>query len=378
MKKALSIILVIGIIFSCMAVTASAEGEVAELTTAQVNLAKIVKSDVNKDGSCDVNDVSEVLRAAIGINAAGDAYDIDSNGYTSTEDALALLKHLSGIEKLVSDEELLDIVNEKLNGVKTEMPGFSRYSTAKCTSMKVTQKFTAVGTMENILNMALAEMNYTDLEYDQYCQKMVEQLEKSKESISTDKSLTAAQKEKEIAELDEQIAAMKESGATYKNPEVESASIEPLDEAGHRNKFPRDRIAEYSSELAITDIKAITYSVNNGAITFTVAMNNTSYNNATYPTTSSGLANIPYGKAFNLPFLRGKTGSTLTKAEYKNGKIAVTVDKETQAITKAVYSYNYYSDVKAPTTNMAYNSQLSVNVDMSTKMSGNVVETFTF
>ena len=165
MKKALSIILVIGIIFSCMAVTASAEGEVAELTTAQVNLAKIVKSDVNKDGSCDVNDVSEVLRAAIGINAAGDAYDIDSNGYTSTEDALALLKHLSGIEMLVSDEELLDIVNEKLNGVKTEMPGFSRYSTAKCTSMKVTQKFTAVGTMENILNMALAEMNYTDLEY---------------------------------------------------------------------------------------------------------------------------------------------------------------------------------------------------------------------
>lgn len=361
-----------------MAVTAGAEGEVEELTPAQVNLAKIIKSDVNKDGSCNASDVSEVLRAAIGINAEGDAYDIDSDGYTSTEDALVLLRHLSGIDPLVDDAELLDIVNEKLNGVKTEKPGFTGVSTAQCTSMKVTQKFNAVGTMSSFLNAALAEMNFTDLEYDQYCQKMVEQLEKSKKSIETDKSLTAAQKEKEIADIDEQIAAMNESAATYKDAEVANKTVAQLNATGHKNYFPRSGETEVSSDLAVEDIKKITYSVNNGKIVFNITMNNTSYNNSTYPTTSAGLKNIPYGKAFNLPFLRGETGSTLTKAEYKNGRIAVTVDTETQAITKAVYSYNYYSDVKAPTKPMVYNESITVNVDMSTKMSANINETFTF
>jgi hypothetical protein len=258
------------------------------------------------------------------------------------------------------------------------MPGFTGVSTAQCTSMKVTQKFNAVGSMSSILNLALAEMNYTDLEYDQYCEKMVAQLEASKKSIESDNSLTAAEKQKEIAELDKQAAAMTKSGNTYRNPEEAKATVNPLDEIGHKNKFPIAGQADYSSKLTKDDIKAITYSVKNGAVTFTVAMNNTTYNNSNYPTTSAGLANTPYGKAFNLPFLRGETGSSLTKAEYKNGKIAVTVDTDTQAITKAVYSYNYYSDVKAPTKTMAYNSQISVNVDMSTKMSANINETFTF
>ncbi len=352
-----------------MAVTAGAEGEVAKLTPAQVNLAKIIKSDVNKDGNCNASDVSEVLRAAIGINAEGDAYDIDSDGYTSTEDALVLLRHLSGIDPLVDDAELLDIVNEKLNGVKTEKPGFTGVSTAQCTSMKVTQKFTAVGSMAGILNAALAEMNYTDLEYDQYVKKMVAQLEASKTS-----NMSAA----EIADIDEQIAAMNESAATYKDAEVANKTVAQLNATGHKNYFPRSGETEVSSDLAVEDIKKITYSVNNGKIVFNITMNNDSYNNSTYPTTSAGLKNIPYGKAFNLPFLRGETGSTLTKAEYKNGRIAVTVDKETQNITKAVYSYNYYSDIKAPTKNMAYNESITVNVDMSTKMSANINETFIF
>ncbi len=358
-----------------MAVTASAEDEVS-LTPEQVTLAKIVKADTDGNGTCDTNDVKKVLRTAIGIEADSEATDITSNGYTSTEDALVLLKHLSGVEPLVSQAELLDVVNAKLNAVKTEKPGFEGVSTAQCTSMKVTQKFNAVGTsamdqiLVGMLNTELAKMSYTDLEYDKYVAKMVEQLESSKNADG----VTEADK----AEIDKEIAAMEKSAATYKDAEIAEKTVAALNANGHRNYFPRSGESTVSSALTIDDIKNVTYSITNGEIIFNVMMKNNTYTNSTYPKTSAGLADIPYGKAFNIPFLRGETGSTLTTAEYKNGRISVILDKDTTEITNATYTYSYFSDVKAATKKMDYTETLYVSVDMATKMYVSVNETFNF
>lgn len=361
-----------------MAITAGAEGEVTQLSAAQVNLAKLIKSDVNKDGSCNTNDVSEVLRAAIGINAESDAYDIDSNGYTSTEDALVLLRHASGVAPLVTNAELLDIANEKLNGVKAENPGFYGVSTAKCTSMKITQKLAVATTgsasgadkiLVSLLEPEIAKMNYTDLEYDKYLEKMIEQLESSKKS-ETDAS--------KIAEIDKEIESMRKSATTYKEEEVVTARVTKGNSALHEYYFPVSQ-KEFSSNLAISDIDRVTYSINsNGEVIFNIFMKTYSYNNSTYPEESDDLGNTPYGKAFNIPFLRGKSGTSLTKAEYKNGKIVITLNQDTQAIEKAVYSYSYFSDTKAAQREEYYSSTIYVTADMSTKMYVDVNETFTF
>ena len=358
-----------------MAITAGAEGE-ATLTPEQVTLAKLVKADTDNNGTCNIVDVQKILRTAIGIEEDSEATDLDSNGYTSTEDALVLLKHLSGIAPLVSQGELLDIVNSKLNAVKTEKPGFTGVSTAQCTSMKVTQKFNAVGSslLDSVLvaalNSELSKMSYTDLEYDKYVDKMVEQLESSKNADG----MTAEDK----AEIDKEIEAMRKSAATYKDAEIAEKTIEPLNANGHRNYFPRSGESVVSSALTLSDIDKITYSINNGEIVLNLLMKNNTYNNSTYPKTSAGLADIPYGKAFNVPFLRGETGSTLTSAEYKNGKISVTLDKDTAEMTKAVYTYSYFSDIKAATKKMDYTETLYVTVDMATKMYVSINETFTF
>ncbi len=296
-----------------MAITAGAEGEVS-LTPEQVTLAKLVKADTDNNGTCNTADVQKILRAAVGIEADGEATDLDSNGYTSTEDALVLLKHLSGVAPIVSDAELLDIVNAKLNAVKTEKPGFTGVSTAQCTSMKVTQKFDAVGSglldklLIAALNTELTKMSYTDLEYDKYVTKMVEQLDSSKDAIRKDTTLTQAQKDKEIAEIDEEIVAMRKSAATYKDADIANKTVDALNANGHRNYFPRSGESTVSSALKLSDIDRVTYSISNGEITLNVLMKKNTYNNSTYPKTSAGLADIPYGKAFNIPFLRGETG----------------------------------------------------------------------
>lgn len=357
-----------------MAVTAGAEGEVS-LTPEQVALTKLVKADTDGNGTCNTADVQKILRTAIGIEADSEVTDIDSSGYTSTQDALVLLKHLSGVEPLVTDAELLDIVNAKLNAVKTEKPGFTGVSTARCTSMKVTQKFTS----DNFLiNAILADMNYTDLEYDKYIDKMVAQLESSKSSIQSDNKLTQAQKDAEIADINQQIASMEKSKQAYKEEETITKTVSRGNATGHTRYFPLGDNETVSSKLTKSDINKITYSISNGEITLNIVMNSTSYNNSTYPKTQKDLMTIPYGKAFNVPYLRSnESGSSITTAKYENGKITVSLDKDTQAIKKAVYSYSYFSDIKAPQKSMSQDG-VSVTVDMSTKMSVNINETFTF
>ncbi len=47
-------------------------------------------------------------------------------------------------------------------------------------------------------------------------------------------------------------------------------------------------------------------------------------------------------------------------------------------MTKAVYTYSYFSDVKAATKKMDYSESLYVTVDMATKMNVTINETFSF
>ncbi len=353
---------------SVLCVNVSAE-EAVELTSVEKSVVKLRNADANGDGTYSTDDVRILLRAAAGTIEDNAAYDVDSNGYTSVEDALAVLRETAGVKPLLSDAEALELVNTKLNGVKVEKPGFDCISTAQCTSMKVTQKITAEGSMAGLLNAMLKDMNYTDLEYDQYVDKMVAQLESSKNNDE----LTAADK----AEIDRQIAAMKKSGETYDDVERVEKTVISGNINGHKNYFPRAGEAEVASALTVADIDDITYMIVNDEIIFDITMENTAYTNASYPKTSDGLANLPYGKVFNLPFLRGESGSTLLKAEYNNGKVQVILDKDTAAIEKAAYSYNYFSNVKAPVQSNTQEG-ITLKVEMATKMYATISETFTF
>ena len=376
MKKILSAILVIVMIMSAFCINVSAE-EAVELSPVEKSEIKLRNADADRDGTYSISDVQLLLKAAAGTGEDKAEYDINSDGYTSVEDALAVLREATGVKPLLTDAEALELANAKLNGVKVEKPGFDCVSTAQCTSMKITQKITAEGTMAGLITGLLKDMNYTDLEYDKYVDKMVAQLESSKDSIRKDKNLTEAQKQAELAEVDRQIAAMEKSGDTYKDVDRAEKTVVAGNINGHKNYFPVAGQVEVSSSLTLADIEKITYTVIDNEITFDIVMKDYSYTNSTYPKTSAGLADLPYGKVFNLPYLRGESGSTLIKADYKNGNVKVILDKDTAEITTAAYSYDYFSNIKAPVQS---NSQdgLTLKVEMSTKMNATVNETFTF
>lgn len=358
MKKALSILLVIGILMSFMVIGVSAEEEVT-LAPAQISLAKMKKADVNKDGSYSTSDVQALLQAVIGAveNSDSAEYDINSDGCVSFEDAREVLRHVSGAEPIVSDEELVEIVNFKLNAVKTDKPTFHGVSTVQCKSMKVTQKVTASNA---IVGALLGDMNFTDLEYDKYIEKMIAMMEDSKELTEEDLK---------------EIEAMRNSAETYRDPVVGERTVDAAESPyGHLLYFPRER-KNVACELTVNDIKSVTYSVRNGVITINIVMPTAPYTASTYP---SDLTKTPYGKAFNVANLKGSSDSTLTKGEYKNGKLTLALDKETEMIQLADYSYEYYSEVKAPTQSQTDPKIGTVTIDMVTKTSASVKETFTF
>lgn len=363
-------VLVAVMLMSVLCVSASAE-EATELTSVQKSELLLRKADVNGDNTYSTDDAIMLLKAAAGTVPDAEGYDVNSDGVTSVEDAIAVLKQATGVKNLLTDAQAVELVNAKLNNVKIEKPGFDCVSTAQCTSMKVTQKLTAEGDAFTaaIFNAALKGMNYTDLEYDKYVDKMVEQLESSKNT----EGITAA----EIASINKQIESMKKSGETYNDVETAEKTVAAGNISGHKNYFPIAGNETTACALAVSDIESISYTLNNGEITFNVVMKATSYNNSDYPKNSAGLAGLPYGKVFNLPFLRGETGSTLTKAEYKNGKVTIVIDKNSAEIKKASYSYDYFSDVKAPTQTMT-ESGVTIKAEMSTKMSARITENFEF
>ncbi len=338
-------------VFSISAGAATAD----TLTDEQKVEMKIKRADANDDGVYDTSDAKLLLKAAAGIYKSKDKYDVDLDGETSIADALAVLKQASGIKPIVSKAELLKLFNKKLNDVKNDTPGFTKTSTATCQSMKITQKITA----SNFLVQAvLKDMEYTDLEYDQYVNKMVAMMETA--------DLTEEEKEN--------IAAMKKSAEDYRKPQTQTFTAEKGDYYDHYKLFPRE-FKNTASEVTYSDIATLTYSVKDGKIVYTLTMPVKSYTESSFPSDPSTSS---YGKIFNLVNVRETEGSKITNLEFKNGKVVMTTNATTGVIEKVVYTYDYYSDIKAPTQTQNDSSLGSVTINVSTKTRANIKETVVF
>ena len=354
MKKLLSMLLVAVMLLSAFNISAGA-ATADTLTDAQKVELKIKRADVNSDGVYDTTDAKMLLKAAAGIYTSNDKYDINLDGVTSISDALASLKQASGIKPIVSKAELLKMFNQKLNNVKNDTPGFKKTSTATCQSMKITQKIDA----SNFLVQAvLKDMEYTDLEYDQYVAKMVAMME----------SAELSEEEKE------NIEAMKKSAQDYRKPQTQTFTAEKGDYYDHYKLFPRE-FKNTASEVTYSDIATLTYSVADGKIVYTLTMPVKSYTESSFP---SDPATSSYGKLFNLVNARETEGSKITKLEFKNGKVVMTTNANTGTVEKVVYSYDYYSDIKAPTQTQNDSSLGTVTINVSTKTKANIKETVVF
>ena len=340
---------------SVFCINVSAE-EAVELTPVEKSALKLRNADADGDGTYSIADVQLLLKAAAGTGEDKAEYDINSDGYTSVEDALAVLREVTGVKPLLTDAEALELFNAKLNAVKTDKPAFHGVSRMQYKSVKITQKMTATNAL---VGAFLGDMNYTDLEYDKYVEKMIA-------TMQNNSNLT----EKDKAEME----AMRESARTYRDPVVGERTVQANSSYDHLLYFPRER-KSLSSELTLSDIKSITYYMADGIVTFTVVMSKASYTASTYP---SDLYKTPYGKVFNLVDLNASEDSTLAKGEYLNGKVELKLDNDTCTIKSAAYSYDYYSEVKAPTQSMTDAKLGTITIDMTTKSSAGVQETFTF
>jgi hypothetical protein len=117
LKKTLSVLLVLAMLFSVLGVSASA-ATTDTLTAEQKVETKIKRADVNADGVYDTTDAKMLLKAAAGIYKSSSKYDVDLDGATSISDALLVLKQASGIAPVVSKAELVKLVNTGTNGLE--------------------------------------------------------------------------------------------------------------------------------------------------------------------------------------------------------------------------------------------------------------------
>lgn len=354
MKKLLSLALATIMLFSVAIVSVSAE-ESAELTEVELIELKLRQADANKDGTYSTEDAAEVLRAAAGVVPDGEDFDFTGDGSTTVDDAIKMLRILSGMDTVITEEETLTLFNSKLNGCKADKPGFSKVATAQCRSMKISQDVEASNSFVGAL---LGDMKFTDLEYDKYVEKMISMMD-------TD---DLSEEEKE------QIEEMRESAETYKDPQYQYATVEANDYYDHYKYFPRE-YNNVSSTLTIDDISSIKYTMLNGNICFYLTMPKTSYGTNAYPSDDS---TIPYGKVFNLVDFGTSDGSVVNNITFNNGKITMYVDSVTGAVKEVNYSYDYSSDITAPPQTQSDATLGSITVTVRTKTSASIKEDFVF
>lgn len=346
-------ILVACMLMSVLCVSAGAE-EATELTAAEKNEILLRNADTNGDGSYSTDDVKLLLKAAAGTGEGKESFDINSDGVTSLEDAIMLLKHTSNIEPLLSNEEAVELFNAKVNGVKNRdkgLPGFKKTVTATCNSMKITQEVEASG----LAAILAGQMSCTDLEYDKYVDKMV--------GLMSSSDMTAEEKEN--------IEAMKQSAVEYKKPQTETVTAVAGDYVDHFLEFPRDAM-NTASELSTADITSISYTMSNGNIVFTVKLPS-----ETYTSLAAYEAN-PYAKVMNVVEFDEDDGSKLNRVELKNGKVEIKFDVQTGAMKSANYSYNYYSDISAPKQSQSDSNFGTVTVKLKTKTTATITESIVF
>ena len=326
MKKIISALLVTAMMLSMACVSVSAV-DIETLTTGEKALLIMQRADVNGDAKYSTDDVSIILKAAAGIIEIENEeyYDLDLDGYVSVKDAQLMLEVVTGVGKLVTDEEALESFNEILNGVKTKKPGFQKTSTLICPTIKITASgYPAL----------MSGANATNMEYRDYIDK-----------LANLKVLgTAVFSPEDAAEL-------KKSAEDVYKPQVDSKTVAASSNS-HYTYFPVNNLG-WSSKLTISDIKSITYTVSGGYIVYTVKMGDYTYGKGQYPTGSAGFKerqNLPYGKIFNIPAL-DEDQSTDTESvvansvQLKNGTIVLKADLATGSVVSVDYSYSYVTDV---------------------------------
>lgn len=349
LKKTLSVLLVIAMLFSVLGVSVSA-ATTETLTAEQKTEMKIKRADVNADGVYDTTDAKMLLKAAAGIYKPNNKYDVNLDGATSISDALLVLKQASGIAPVVSKAELVKLFNKKLNDIKNDTPGFKKTSTATCQSMKITQKVTATG----FAAIAASSLSCTDLEYDQYVEKMTSMFESAGLS----------------AEEQANIDAMKKSAEDYRKPQSKTYTAAKDDYYDHYKLFPRE-FKNTASEVTASEVSSVTFSAVDGTIVYTLRMPVKTYTESTFPsdpTTSS------YGKIFNLVNVRETEGSTINSLEFKNGKVVMTTDAATGEVKKVVYYYDYSSNIQAPRQTQTESGLGTITIDVTTKTKANIKE----
>ncbi len=341
-------------IMSVFCVNVSAE-EAIELTPEEKSEIKLRNADVDSNGTYSTEDVRLLLQAAAGTGEDKASYDIDSDGCTSVEDALAVLREISNVESLLTDAEAVALMNAKLNNVKTRgtgLPGFEKTITATCNSMKITQTVTASNVF---LQPMIKDMNCTDLEYDKYVEKMVDMMGSGK--------LTESEKQN--------IEAMKKSAKEYRLPQTEKVIAKPENYVDHFLNFPRDT-KNTSSEITTADIASIDYVMEAGNIKFTLMMPSKRY------TSFAAYATNTYAKIMNVVEFDNDDGTRLNSVTLNNGSVVMKFNAQTGAMVSADYSYSYVSDVSAPTQTQSNESMGSITVDMKTKTSATITEKVVF
>lgn len=353
-KKLLCLALTLCVLVSlvCMPVHASAEGDgTAELA----ELIEIMNSaDADGDGSYTTEDTKLILAVAAGIAEYPEDknFDLNRDGYTDLLDVEFSLKLAT---KTVNfGGQLLELVNGKLNAVKTDLPGFTYDNTVHCKSCLVTTNLDNLSVAERLLlSSYLDDLVVTDKPlYDYF--KGMEKVIPEEDKANYQKQLKDA---KELTEPQNSKAYVGE-GKSY----------------SHRIFFPVKNQA-YASTLAPSDVSSVGLYEDDEINAYIVKIKLGTKSYTSSKTFLSALENgtLSYAKAFNnVPNESALGDSTLKKLNLKNGIINVYVDKETGELVTVDYSFDY--EIHLSKTEVSQVNNKDVNFTMLTKQKVYITE----
>ncbi len=344
MKKLISVLLMISLLFSVFSINAFAltGNDIVNGYDFALNVAQKDQNNniigYTSDGKVTLEDARAVLRVSAGIEAPREGlnYDVDGDGFVTVTDVKAIISIVLGIDITISDDEyLLSLFKAELNSVKSARPGFTKTATTQCHSMRVTTK-----------NAPDPSLNVTDEEFSVYTNRTCDYMEDilSKAGIF----VPAAEK----AEMKAQIAELRKQAAELYDLKTSTKTINRY--GSHYYHFPVNNLGN-SCYLEIEDIKSIECYEEDGYIIRKVTMNEDTYIGDEFPTGNEGFSQrwktIPYGKVFNIPDFDETEGtketSILNKVTFKDGVIISKVDKLSGIPVSVEYSYSYVADVSA-------------------------------
>jgi hypothetical protein len=129
-----------------------------------------------------------------------------------------------------------------------------------------------------------------------------------------------------------------------------------------------------ASELLLSDVSSITYTMVGGNICFVVKLPKVTYT-SNYPADDS---QTPYGRIFNLVDFSSSDGSKINSLVFKNGKVTMYFDAVTGEMKTVDYYHDYSSDISAPPQTQTDSSIGSVTVNVRTKTTASIKEEIVF